>query len=195
MKKHPDRRGSSGVVRSSRFLAMKGGKMQVSNISRSLYTILLLISSISVADAMDPPDIHTQTLYDYAYAAFDADIEIKLRVSSYLDSLESELERLSIEIENSLINIEGMPEVFRESHETFLQSVDLWASFAEEVQWYDPLSGETYYGSGMGYTFMHVTASLLWEKILEYRQALESICEYGMFEFQYPQDSRDIGGR
>ncbi len=42
---------------------------------------------------------------------------------------------------------------------------------------------------------MHIAASLLWEKILEYRQALESIREYGMCEILYPLDSRDIGGR
>lgn len=156
--------------------------------------ILLLISSLAAADSMDPPDIHAQTLYEYAYDSIDSNDESKLRVDSYLDSLESELERLSIEIENSLINIEGMPEVFRDSNEAFLQSVYLWASFAEEVQWYDLASGEPYYGSGMGYTFMNISASLLWEKILEYRQVLESIREYGMCEFQYPLDSREIGG-
>jgi hypothetical protein len=156
--------------------------------------ILLLIASLAVADAMDPPDIHRQTLYDYAYDSIDSNDESKLRVDSYLDSLESELERLSIEIENSLINIEVIPDVFRDSHEAFLQSVYLWASFTEEVQWYDLASGEPYYGSGTGYTFMHISASLLWEKILEYRQVLESIREYGMCEFQYPLNSRDIGG-
>ncbi|MCD4774596.1 MAG: hypothetical protein K8S15_00930 [Candidatus Aegiribacteria sp.] len=156
--------------------------------------ILLLLPSLAPADAMDPPDIRTQTLYDYAYDAFDANLEIKLRISSYLDSLESELDRLSIELENSLVNVEGMSSLFRESHESFLQSVYLWASFAEEVQWYDLADGQTCFGSGMGYTFMHISASLLWERILEYRQVLDSIHEYGMCEFQYPMDSRDIGG-
>jgi len=156
--------------------------------------ILLLIPTLTLADAIDPPDIQRQTLYDYAYDAFDANFEIKLRVSSYLDSLESELDRLSIELENSLVNVEGMPDLFRESHEAFLQSVYLWASFAEDVQWYDLADGQTCFGSGMGYTFMHISASLLWEKILEYRQALSSIHEYGMCELQYSLDSRDIGG-
>ena len=159
-----------------------------------LSIILFLISSLAPADAMDPPDIHRQTLYDYAYDAFDANIEIKLRVSSYLDSLGSELDRLGIELENALVNVDGMPDLFRESHEAFLQSVYLWASFAEEVQWYDLADGQTCFGSGTGYTFMHISASLLWEKILEYRQALESIQEFGMCELQYSMDSRDIGG-
>ncbi|MCK5116169.1 MAG: hypothetical protein KAR44_06185 [Candidatus Aegiribacteria sp.] len=168
--------------------------MQNVNISRNLSIVLSLISSFATADAIGPPDIHTQTLYDYAYDSIDSNDESKLRVDSYLDSLESELECLAIEVQNSLVNIEGMPEVFRESHETFLQSVDLWASFAEEVQWYDLASGEPYFGSGMGYTFMHISASLIWEKILEYRQVLESVHEYGACEFRYYQDSRGIGG-
>jgi len=155
---------------------------------------LLLFPYLAAADAMDPPDIHSQTLYDYAYDSIDSNDESKLRVDSYLVSLESELESLAIEVQNSLVNIEGMPEVFRDSHEVFLQSVYLWASFAEEVQWYDLASGEPYYGSGMGYTFMHISASLIWNRILEYRQVLESIREDGMCEFQYPLDSRDTGG-
>ncbi len=41
---------------------------------------------------------------------------------------------------------------------------------------------------------MHIAASLIWERIIEYRQVLDSIREYGIFEFQYSLNSREIGG-
>ncbi len=168
--------------------------MQVSNICRSLYIIMLLISSLAVADAMDPPDIHSQTLAEYINASPDPIAETRLRQSCYIDSLRSELTRLAAELEDQLVNTEAQAELFRESHETFLHSTDLWASFTEEIQWYNLTTGEPDFGSGLNGTYIIITASLLWEKILDYRQLLKSIEQYGVAGIPNCQNSSSIGG-
>ena len=119
---------------------------------------------------------------------------MRLRQSCYIDSLRSELNSLATELEYFLVNTEAQAQLFRDSHEAFLLSTDLWASFTEEIQWYNLTTGEPDFGSGLDGTFIIITASLLWEKILDYRQLLQSIEEYGVAGIPNCRNSSTIGG-
>jgi hypothetical protein len=160
----------------------------------SLLLIPLLLSLRVSADSIDPPDIHSQTLFEYAYGEGADSMEDRIRLSQYVDSLEAECIRLADSIEVLVGNVENMPERFRESHEVFMESVQLSASFAEDIQWFDLETGEAYWGSGIGYTYAHMTASLLWDRIQFYRYFLEVADEDLFGEFPY-SDSRTVGGK
>ncbi|MCD4706531.1 MAG: hypothetical protein K8S62_02195 [Candidatus Sabulitectum sp.] len=178
--------------------AMKGGTMHPGShlkktIIKFLPITLLLFVSVALADSIEPPDIHTQTLAEYINAS-DPIVEIRLRQSCYIDSLRSELTSLAAELEDHLVNTEAQLQLFRESHEAFLLSTDLWASFTEEIQWYNLATGEPDFGSGLDGTYIIITASMLWEKILDYRQLLQSIEEYGVTGIPNCRNSSTIGG-
>ncbi len=155
---------------------------------------LFLLIPVSLADSMEPPDIHTQTLAEYIDASADPIAEMRLRQSCYIDSLRSELTGLALELEDRLLNTEAQLQLFRESHEAFLLSTDLWASFTEEIQWYDLATGEPDFGSGLNGTYIIITASMLWERLLDYRQLLQSIEEYGVAGIPNCRSSSTIGG-
>ena len=155
--------------------------------------ILLLLSLTVYADTIDPPDIHSQTLYEYVYGDTVDDMEDRIRLSQYTDSLEAELNRLADSIEVLVSNVENMPGRFRENHEAFIESARLTASFAEDIQWFELETGEACWGSGTGYTYNHLIAELLWERILFYRYFLETAEEDLFGEFPCA-DSRSVGG-
>lgn len=155
---------------------------------------LLLFVPVALADTIDPPDIHTQTLSEYINASADPIAEMKLRQGYYIDSLRSELTSLATELKDHLVNTETQAQLFLESHEAFLLSTELWASFTEEIQWYDLATGEPDYGSGLDGTYIIITASMLWERILDYRQLLQSIGEYGVAGIPNCRNSSAIGG-
>lgn len=156
--------------------------------------MLLHLSALVLhADAIDPPDIQTQTLEQYMAASLDPQAEANLRLGYYSDSLRGELERLAADLEE-LISTSAQAQLFRESHEAFLQSTDKWAAFNEEIQWYDQATGELNYGSGGGEVYLQVSTILIWEKILEYRQLLDSINRNGNVDFIYGDGTGVIGG-
>jgi len=158
--------------------------------------IMLIPLSLSLtvsADSIDLPDIHSQTLYDYVYLDQTSNMEYKMRLSYYLDSLEAEVNRLADSIEVLVGNVENMPARFRASHELFLESAELSAAVAEDIQWFELETGEAYWGSGIGYTYAHLKASMFWERIIFYRYFLETAAEDLFGEFPYA-DSRSVGG-
>jgi len=158
-----------------------------------LFVITLLLNQTLSADTIDPPDIHSQTLYDYVYASQESNMEDKIRLGFYTDSLEAELNRLADSIEVLVSNVQNIPARFRVSHEVFIESARRTASFAEDIQWFELETGEAYWGSGTGYTYGHLTAALFWERILFYRYFLETAKEDLFGEFPY-EDSRNVGG-
>ena len=151
----------------------------------------LLITSRVESDSIDPPDIHTETLQEYVYSGGD-NAEAKIRMSIYLDSLGSELEALTFEVENDLINTPELLEGFREAHQSFLEFADCWSEVVEDVQWYDLSTGESYWGTGYGYSYSWCRADLYWERILIYRQFLNENLSDGFCSFPVP--SSEIGG-
>ena len=155
--------------------------------------IALVVNLTVFADSTDPPDIHSQTLYDYVYGDQASSMESKIRLGIYVDSLEVEVSRLADSIEVLVGNVENMPERFRESHEVFMESARHSATFAEDIQWFELETGEAYWGSGTGYTYAHLMASLLWERIQFYRYFLEVAADDLFGEFPYT-DSRSVGG-
>ena len=155
--------------------------------------IPLLVNLTVFADSTDPPDIHSQTLYDYVYADQASSMECKIRLGLYVDSLMVEVSSLADSIEVLVGNVENMPERFRESHEVFMESARHSAAFAEDIQWFELETGEAYWGSGTGYTYVHLMASLLWDRIQFYRYFLEVAADDLFGEFPYT-DSRSVGG-
>lgn len=129
---------------------------------------ILLLFNLSAfalhADAIDQPDIRTQTLEQY----MAADLE-------------------------ELIGTSAQAQLFRESHEAFLLSTDKWAAFNEEIQWFDHATGELIYGSGGGEVYLQVSAILIWERILKYRQLVDSINRNGTIDFMYGDGTGVIG--
>jgi len=155
--------------------------------------IALVVNLTVFADSTDPPDIHSQTLYDYVYGDHACGMECQVRLSLYLDSLMIEVSCLADSIEVLVGNVENMPERFRENHELFMESARHSAAFAEDIQWFELETGEAYWGSGTGYTYVHLMASLLWERIQFYRYFLEVAADDLFGEFPYT-DSRSVGG-
>ncbi len=159
--------------------------------------IPLVVNLTVFADSTDPPDIHSQTLYDYVYGGQaggqTSNFECKVRLGLYVDSLDVEVSRLADSIEVLVGNVENMPERFRESHEVFMESARHSAAFAEDIQWFELETGEAYWGSGTGYTYAHLMASLLWDRIQFYRYFLEVAADDLFGEFPYT-DSRSVGG-
>ena len=155
---------------------------------------LLLFCSFAVADEIDPPDIHTQTLQQYLQASEDPLAETKIRQSYYLDSLMSELQRLAEEIDVSLSNAPELKELFKETHESFLESTNLEATLAEAIQWYNFSTGEFDYGSDTGELYILISAEMVWERILLYKQLMESIELLDTVEFTDQPDITAIGG-
>lgn len=162
---------------------------------RFLPILLLLHLSAFVlyADAIDQPDIQTQTLEQYMVASLDPLAEANLRLGFYADSLRKELESLAADLEE-LIGTSAQAQLFRESHDAFLLSTDKWAAFNEDIQWYDHATGELSYGSGGGEVYLQVSAILIWERILEYRQLVNSINLNGTIDFKYGNETGVIGG-
>ena len=157
--------------------------------------ILMLIhlsALILHADTMDPPDIQTQALEQYLAASLDPQAEARLRLGYYAYSLRGELENLAADLEE-LISASEQAQLFRESHEAFLLSTDKWAAFNEEIQWNDQATGELSYDSGGGETYLLISSALIRERILQYRQLLDSINRNGAIEFVYGDGTGVIG--
>jgi hypothetical protein len=143
------------------------------------------------ADPMDPPDIHTQTLQEYAAMA-EIPAESAIRRSVYLDSLAGELQRLYLEVDSLLTPMPDMRQRFGETHGLFLSWADSWSWFLEDIQWRDPETGEPVFGSLCGETRIQVAAALYWERILLYRAFAEGGLQGGFGETTVPSDR--IGG-
>lgn len=156
--------------------------------------MLLHLSALVLhADAIGQPDIQAQTLEQYMASSLDPLAEANLRLGFYADSLRKELESLAADLEE-LIGTSAQAQLFRESHEAFLLSTDKWAAFNEEIQWYDHATGELSYGSDGGEVYLQVSAILIRERILEYRQLVNSINLNGTIDFKYGNETGVIGG-
>ncbi len=135
---------------------------------------LLILSAICTADQMDQPDVNTQTLLQYINASSDPIAEAKIRQSLYLDSLNSEINRLADSLNKTLEHIPDLLEMFREDHQEFLLSTHLHASFMEKIEWYNLRTGECSYGSGQGEIYILESVDIISERIIFYKELLDS---------------------
>ena len=136
---------------------------------------LLILVAICTADPIDPPDVNNQTLSQYVNASSDPIAEAKIRQSLYLDSLNSEINRLADSLEENLELIPELLELFREDHQEFLLSTDLHASFMEKIEWYNLRTGECSYGSAQGEIYILESVDIISERIVIYRELLDSV--------------------
>ncbi|MCK5065628.1 MAG: hypothetical protein KAQ97_10115 [Candidatus Fermentibacteraceae bacterium] len=164
------------------------------------FVLLFLFSFSSYSNAdediFEPPRIHEQTLSEYTTLG-DSNWEMKLRITSYLDSLKSELDSLRYEVESEMNAIPTpMLNEFQIAHEAFLVHADAWSRIQEDIQWVSLQTGELYMGSGYGYTYTWSMCDLIWKRIQCYQDFLEEIRspDYDGFAMFPGDGSHEVGG-
>ncbi len=135
--------------------------------------ILFLYAS---GDSIAAPDVHTLNLREYTLCNLD---DPKLLCFMYASALENQLDSLYLLIYPMLENVPEIQQDFHEAHLAFMGYAEEWAAFEESSQWFDLNSGESYYGSGMGYQKQYVLCTLYWQQILLYRKFISSVSEDG----------------
>jgi hypothetical protein len=133
----------------------------------------LVLSVISVTPeaettaAYGEPDIYETTLLEYIHPGSN-NFEMKMLMNVYLDSLETELERLHLELADMFGKCPELLEALETSHALFLEESRAWAYLSEETVWWDIEEGVRYDGSGRSYTYAFTLADAERNRINEY---------------------------
>lgn len=132
-----------------------------------LYALLLVSPEEEVTGLYGEPDIYSTTLQEYKALGAN-NFEMKMLTNVYIDSLESELDRLA---DSLAVEFAGCPELLsalESSHPLFLQESRAWAHLAEERIWWDTSEGVRYDGTFRGYTFASALGIRYWHRICQY---------------------------
>ncbi len=138
--------------------------------------ILMIVFAFASADEAPAPDIREQSVQEYIESA-EACFDRKILFSLYIDAMKVELDDLAARINIALSEVPSLQESFREAHEDFTACCHSRAALGEDIQWYNLETGESYFGSGYGYTRMSIIASMYWEQTGVYRHILETASE------------------
>ena len=143
--------------------------------------VMILVLALSVASTQDPeaevaalygePDVYAFSYLQYAEQGMN-NFEQKMLVCVYLDSLESALDSLYLELRDMYALAPEFLEYLDASHEAFLEYSDSWARLCEERIWWDAAEGVREDGSFRGYVFAGTLSLYWWQKIVAYTRIL-----------------------
>ena len=158
--------------------------------------LLVLVSPFVKGDELEPPpvDVYRTTLEDYVGAAH-SNVEMKVYFAAYVDALELECDKLSLEVQKLLKGqgSQDLPKDFKKAHRAMKEYMDKMAAPYEFVAWWDFEAKEAFHGTGIGYRSMSFQASLLWRHIVAYNCLLQQRDGYA-FDLETGLGSGQIGG-
>ena len=144
----------------------------------TLTLVLLSISGVNeaaaeVAGEYGPPDIYRFSWGQYTGQG-TTNFEIKMLSIAYLDSLQSAVDSLYLELVEKYSRAEGLLESLEKAHGDILEYTESWARLCEERMWWNLQEGTRSDGTARGYAYAGVLALYRWQKIVAYTLMLQS---------------------
>ncbi|MBD3278842.1 MAG: hypothetical protein GF388_11130 [Candidatus Aegiribacteria sp.] len=143
-----------------------------------LTLVLMSLSGVNEAAAevvqeYGPPDIYHFSWSQYTGQG-TTNFEIQMLSVAYLDSLQSAVDSLYLELVEKYALAEGLLESLENAHRDFLEYTESWARLCEERMWWNLGDGTRSDGTARGYAYAGVLALYRWQKIVAYTLMLHS---------------------
>jgi hypothetical protein len=126
-----------------------------------------------VTSVYGEPDVFSFSWSDYVGQGTN-NFEIKMLMTAYLDSLDSALDSLYLEVRAKYSSAPELLQYLDSSHSSYLDYAEEWSRMCEERMWWDLEDGTRSDGTARGYTYAYALALHRWRKIVSYEFLLRS---------------------